>query len=83
LDARLVTLQCKKITVAKFKEVKTGLSDSPQNRQVWQNLLRKAMAHKGQFFPVMVVVVVVVVVVAAAAGGHYYVNKNPPVVQSR
>jgi hypothetical protein len=42
----LKTLLCKKIIVAKSKEVKTGWSNS---RQVWQNLLRKAMAQKGLF----------------------------------
>jgi hypothetical protein len=39
LDARLMTLLCKKITVVKSKELKTG--------SILQNLLRKAMAQKG------------------------------------
>jgi hypothetical protein len=43
LDARLKTLLCKKIIVAKLKEVKTGYT--------WQNLLRKAMVEKGLFCP--------------------------------
>jgi hypothetical protein len=42
LEARL-TLFCKKIVVAKSKEVKTGLSE----RQIWQNLLKKL--KKGYF----------------------------------
>jgi hypothetical protein len=44
----LVTLHCKKITGAKFKEVKTGWSDSLQNRQVWQNHRRPCL-KKGSF----------------------------------
>jgi hypothetical protein len=47
LDARLTTLLYKKITVAKYKEVNTGWSSS---RQIWQNILRKAMLKKGCFF---------------------------------
>jgi hypothetical protein len=44
-----MTLICKKkIIVAKYKEVKTGWSNSQWNRQVWQNL-RKAMAQEGLF----------------------------------
>jgi hypothetical protein len=46
-----MTLLCKekKITVEKSKEVKIRWSNSWWNRQVWQNLLRKAMAQKGLF----------------------------------
>jgi hypothetical protein len=36
------TLPCKEITVAISKEVKTEWSE----KQIWQNLLRKAMAQK-------------------------------------
>jgi hypothetical protein len=43
LDARLTTLLCKNITVAKSKEMTTGWSNS---KQVWQNLQRKAVAQK-------------------------------------
>jgi hypothetical protein len=43
LDARLMILLCKKI-VSKSKEVKARWSNL---RQIWQNLLRKAMAQKG------------------------------------
>jgi hypothetical protein len=39
----------KKNTVVKSKEVKTRLSNSWWNRQVWQNLLRKAVAENGPF----------------------------------
>jgi hypothetical protein len=46
LDARLKTLLFKKIIVAKSKEVKTGWSSS---RQIWQNLLRKAVAQNAYF----------------------------------
>jgi hypothetical protein len=46
LDARLVTFLCKKIIVAKSKEVKIAWSNS---RQIWQNLLRKAKAQKELF----------------------------------
>jgi hypothetical protein len=46
MDTRLMTLLCKKITAVKSKEVKAEWSHS---RQVWQNLLRKAMAQKGLF----------------------------------
>jgi hypothetical protein len=46
LDARLTTLLYKKIIVSKSKEVKTGHSNS---RQIWQNLLRKAVGQKGLF----------------------------------
>jgi hypothetical protein len=45
LDARMTTLFCKKITVVKSKEAKTGWSEV----QICQNLLRKAMAEKGLF----------------------------------
>jgi hypothetical protein len=41
-----MTLLCKKIIVAKSKEVKTGSFNS---RQIWQNLLRTTMAQKGLF----------------------------------
>jgi hypothetical protein len=40
---------CKKITVAKSKEVKRELPNS-QERQVWQNILWKAVAQEGLFF---------------------------------
>jgi hypothetical protein len=46
LDTRLTSLLCKKIIVAKSKEEKTRWSNS---RQIWQNLLRTAMAKKGCF----------------------------------
>jgi hypothetical protein len=46
LDARLMTLLCKKIIVTKSKEAKSRWSNS---RQIWQNLLRKAMAQRGLF----------------------------------
>jgi hypothetical protein len=36
-----------KITVAKSKEVKTRLSNSRRNKQVWKNLLRQVVAQKG------------------------------------
>jgi hypothetical protein len=39
-----MTLLCKRITVPKSKEIKTRWSNL--HRQVWQNLLQKAMAHK-------------------------------------
>jgi hypothetical protein len=42
-----MTVLYKNITVAKSKEVKTGWSNSRRNRQVWQHLLRKAVAQKG------------------------------------
>jgi hypothetical protein len=45
LDARL-TLLYKRIFVAKSKEVKTGPSNF---REIWQNLLRRAMSEKGLF----------------------------------
>jgi hypothetical protein len=45
-DARLTTLLCKKLTVAKSKELKPGWS----NKQIWQDLLRKGMAQKGLFY---------------------------------
>jgi hypothetical protein len=41
LDARLMTLLCEKITVAKSEEVKTECN--------WQNHLRKAVAQKVLF----------------------------------
>jgi hypothetical protein len=41
-DTRPTTLVCKNIIVTKSKEVKTGW-------QIWQNLLRKAMAEKVLF----------------------------------
>jgi hypothetical protein len=41
-----MTSLCKIFIVAKSKEVKTGWFKSSQ---VWQNLLRKAMAQKGLF----------------------------------
>jgi hypothetical protein len=41
LDARLTTLLCKIITVAKSKEMITG--------KILKNLLRKVMAEKGCF----------------------------------
>jgi hypothetical protein len=47
LDSRLTTLLCKIKIVAKPKEVKTGWFNSRRNRQVWQNLIRKAMVQKG------------------------------------
>jgi hypothetical protein len=37
---------CKKVIVAKSREVKTGW---PNNRQIWQDLLSKAMTQKGLF----------------------------------
>jgi hypothetical protein len=49
LSARLTTLLCKKNTVANSKEVKTGWFNSRRNKQVWQNLLRKAVAQMGCF----------------------------------
>jgi hypothetical protein len=49
LDARLTTSLCKKITVAKSKEVKTGWCDSRWNRPVWQNHLKKTVALKDCF----------------------------------
>jgi hypothetical protein len=49
MDARLMTLLFKKITVAKSEEVKTGWCNSRRNKQVWQKLLKKVMSHKGLF----------------------------------
>jgi hypothetical protein len=45
LDVRLTSLLCKKNTAAKSKEVNL----IHLNKQIWQNLLRKAMAEKGLF----------------------------------
>jgi hypothetical protein len=45
VDAKLTTLLCKNITVAKSKEVKPDTS--------WHNLLRKAMAQKRAVFLMM------------------------------
>jgi hypothetical protein len=39
----------RKISVVNSKEVKTRWSNSRQNRQIWQDLLRKTMAQKGCF----------------------------------
>jgi hypothetical protein len=38
-----------KITVAKSKEMKIRWTNWSRNRQDWQNLLRKSMAHTGLF----------------------------------
>jgi hypothetical protein len=46
LNAKLKTLLCTKITAAKSKEVKIEWFNS---REVWQNLLRKAVDQK-EFF---------------------------------
>jgi hypothetical protein len=48
LDARLTTLFCKKIIVVNFKEMKTD-DLIPRNKEIWQHLLRKALAKKGLF----------------------------------
>jgi hypothetical protein len=65
LDARLMTLPYKRITVAKSKEVKTRWSNL---RQIWQNLLRKAMAQKRAVVPMMMLMMVVVVEVTSPFG---------------
>jgi hypothetical protein len=44
-----MTLLYKKITVAKSKEVKTGWSNSRQNRQVWRNFYGRLQLKKGCF----------------------------------
>jgi hypothetical protein len=46
LDARLMAFLCKKVIVAKSRQVKTTWFNSTQ---VWQNLLRKAVAQKRLF----------------------------------
>jgi hypothetical protein len=46
-------LGVKKITLAKSKVVETGWSTSRRNRQVWQNILRKAMAQTGLFWQLL------------------------------
>jgi hypothetical protein len=46
LDAKLTTLLCKKKSVAQSREVNIEWANSTQ---IWQNLLREAMALKGCF----------------------------------
>jgi hypothetical protein len=47
MKTRLASLLCKKkVNVEKSEEVKIGWFNSRRNRQVWQNVLRKAMAKK-------------------------------------
>jgi hypothetical protein len=54
LDARLTTLLCKKNIFPKSKEVKSGCSNL---RQIWQNLLRKAVARKGAGLSVVMMMI--------------------------
>jgi hypothetical protein len=49
-----MTLFCKKDAVAIYKEFKTGWS---KPGQIWQNLLRKAMAQKVDVLPVIMIMV--------------------------
>jgi hypothetical protein len=51
LNARLTTLLCKNVLVFLLK-LKKWKPDGliPRNREIWQDLLRKAVAQKGMFF---------------------------------
>jgi hypothetical protein len=62
LDARLVTLLCKRIIVANAKEVKAGWSSSQQHSRKWINLeksSKEGYGSKGAVLPMMKMMMII------------------------
>jgi hypothetical protein len=59
LDAKLLTLLCKEITVAKAKEVKTGWSNSQELANVTESS-KEDYGSKRAVFPTMITMMMIV-----------------------